>query len=439
MSQPVNPLPRNIPLFIAFRVLFNARFYYPIFGILFLDLGLTLEQFALLNVVWAVVIVTLEIPSGALADWLGRRTLVVVAAGLMVVEMSLLALAPTGHPTLLFWLLLLNRVLSGAAEAAASGADEALAFDSLPEKNREVSWPQVLARLMRWKSGAFFIAMVTGAVLYDAQVLGVLTSWTGWQPAVGSTVRWPVYACLITSVLCFSVAWQMQEPPRARRHKSHLWRETWRTILQGAQQVFTVRRIFLLMVAALLCDSFVRLFLTLASNYYRLIELPPAVNGLLGSALAVLGFIAAPWARNCVVRFSVRANFLGIAALVLTGLGGVAMTWAVWGAWVIVPLGLAMAGLQFFTSHYLNLWTASEIRATVLSFRGVAFNLGYGALGLGFAGLSNAIRHTGQELTENEVLAQALPWVPASFLVLGLASWWILSPHRSALNPGNNQ
>ena len=46
----------NIRLFMAFRVLFNARFYYPVFTVLFLDYGLTLEQFALLNTVWAMTI-----------------------------------------------------------------------------------------------------------------------------------------------------------------------------------------------------------------------------------------------------------------------------------------------------------------------------------------------------------------------------------------------
>jgi MFS family permease len=69
---------RNVRLFIAFRVFFNARFYYPIFTILFLDFGLTLEQFALLNAAWAASIVLLEVPSGALADTIGRRNLAVV-------------------------------------------------------------------------------------------------------------------------------------------------------------------------------------------------------------------------------------------------------------------------------------------------------------------------------------------------------------------------
>ena len=47
----------NLKRFIAFRLLYSARFYYPVFTVLFLDYGLTLEQFAILNIVWALTIV----------------------------------------------------------------------------------------------------------------------------------------------------------------------------------------------------------------------------------------------------------------------------------------------------------------------------------------------------------------------------------------------
>lgn len=33
----------NVRLFVLFRLFFNARFYYPVFTILFLDYGLTIE------------------------------------------------------------------------------------------------------------------------------------------------------------------------------------------------------------------------------------------------------------------------------------------------------------------------------------------------------------------------------------------------------------
>ena len=94
-SSP-DPAEQNIRACLWFRVLFNSRFYYPIFTILFLDFGLSIEDFAALNALWAASIVLFEVPSGALADKLGRKRLVVFSTWLMVVEMGLLCVMPIG-------------------------------------------------------------------------------------------------------------------------------------------------------------------------------------------------------------------------------------------------------------------------------------------------------------------------------------------------------
>ena len=75
---------RNCRQFVLFRVLFNSRFYYPVLAILFIDLGLSATQYTLLNFAWAIVIVLAEVPSGVMADRIGRRPLVVAAGMCMV-------------------------------------------------------------------------------------------------------------------------------------------------------------------------------------------------------------------------------------------------------------------------------------------------------------------------------------------------------------------
>ncbi len=85
--------------------------------------------------------------------------------------MALLAFVPLGNPTILFVVFLINRVLSGAAEASASGADEALVFDSLAAEHRTPEWPRVLERLGRWSSIAFLFVMIVGGLVYDANLL----------------------------------------------------------------------------------------------------------------------------------------------------------------------------------------------------------------------------------------------------------------------------
>jgi MFS family permease len=418
-AQPPEFYSRNLPLFIAFRVFFHARFYYPVIGVLFLDLGLTLEQYALLNVVWAAAIVLCEIPSGALADAWGRKAMLVLSAALMVLEMAIFAFAPTGNPALLFWLLVGNRILSGLAEASSSGADEALAYDSLPVDHRDEHWAKILSSLMRWKSGAFIVAMLAGGALFDAEFLHSAAAFFGvgdWVPE--STTRLPVFATLCTAVLALVVASMMREPPVAGRGgDGNSVRKVLANIAQGARHVCTVRNVTLLLVAAVVLDSFVRLFLTFASNFYRLVQLSEIWNGVLGAGIAMLGFLVAPLAKRMVAMQGPVRNFAILFALVFVGLIGLAAATPVFGAWVLLPLGAAMSGLQFFTSFYLNQWTDSSMRATVLSFRGVAFNLAYGAVGIAFAGLTLNLRTGSVDASENEIFGAALTWLPGSFLV----------------------
>ncbi len=422
---------RNIPLFVAFRVLFNARFYYPILGVLFLDLGLTLEQYSILNVVWAVTIVTLEIPSGALADVIGRQRMVVMAAGLMVVELAIFSFAPSGNSTLLFWLLVMNRVLSGAAEASASGADEALAYDSLPPEDREEGWPTVLESLTRWQSGAFFVAMVVGGALYDAAFIGNVAEWFGsaWRPEAADVARWPVFVTFAMSIGCFGVALAMREVPRARAGDDDPDRpdpgppvgEAIANVWAGAKFVATDRRVLLVLLAAVVCDSLVRLFMTFESNYLRLIALPEVLFGVIGAGMALLGFVAAPIARKMVRGGTAPRNFAVLGALMLTGLVAAAFAVPWWGVAAVIPLGAAFPMLSFFVSHYLNSWTASELRATVLSFRGVFFNLAYGAAGILFAALTGRLRSASPDASENAIFADAILWLPGTFVVVAAA------------------
>ncbi|HVJ46314.1 MAG TPA: hypothetical protein VM511_08010, partial [Luteolibacter sp.] len=84
----------------------------------------------------------------------------------------------------------------------------------------------------------------------------------------------------------------------------------------------------------------------------------------------------------------------------------------------IVPIGMAMSFTQFFVSHYLNAQvTDSRRRATILSFRGLAFNLGYGGIGILFAALTRGLGKASPGSSPDQVLQQALGWLPWYFLV----------------------
>jgi MFS family permease len=154
---------------------------------------------------------------------------------------------------------------------------------------------------------------------------------------------------------------------------------------------------------------------------------PRFVNGLLGSFYALLGFSAASIARRMASQLSPVRVFCVLAVLVFVGLLGLCLATPLWGVWVVIPLGLAMPMMSYFVSSYLNQWTDSAVRATILSFRGMALNIGYALSGIGFASLTASIRASGTLTSEDAIFGKALLSLPIAFalgwVALTLVAW----------------
>lgn len=415
---------RNWRRFVWFRVLFNSRFYYPVLAVMFMDLGLSATEYTLLNFAWALTIVAVDLPAGVLADRIGRRPLVVAAGAAMVAEMGLLCVAPRNGGLALFACCLANRVLSGSAEGMASGADEALVFDSLAEQGRDKEWPLVLEQVLKWQSLGLVVAMLVGGAVYDPRFLNGLFHGHLTQ---GITLRFPIYLNLLSAIATLMMALSMREPavkemsvaPGAAEAKAggvsplaHLL-SAGRWILETPLALFSI-------VAGLMLDSVTRLFGTFSSTYFRLIHLPSASYGLIGAAMGGLGIVASPMIRRMVVRGSPARNFALVAVITLASLCGVALRLPLWGVFFMVPIGFAMSAIGYLVSAYLNAAVDAHRRATVLSFKGMSFNLTYGFVSLVFAGVLRMMRGGTPEQTFGHTLRWLPVWLAGMLIFLAL-------------------
>ncbi|MGB0257076.1 MAG: hypothetical protein ACPGES_00355 [Coraliomargarita sp.] len=291
---------RNVHAFTLFRMFFSARFYYPVYALLFLDYGLTLEQFGILNGVWAVTIVLSEIPSGALADTIGRRNLLIVTGMLMLLEMGVLLVAPIDGGTLLFVLFLINRILSGLAEAAASGADEALAYDSLKAAGLEDRWGHVLERVQRDTSMAFFFAMMIGSALYDPNMVNAVLGFLAldWQLVQEDLIKVPLALTFCSGLVVLTMAFRMKECVGVEHDTvAATLKQSWRQTIAASKWIWGAALPFGILLAVMSLDSVIRQFLTLASEYWNVIDLPIASYGLIGSGMALVGMVVPRFAR----------------------------------------------------------------------------------------------------------------------------------------------
>jgi MFS family permease len=417
---------RNVRLFMAFRILFNIRFYYPVFMVMFLRYGITLEQFGLLNAAWAIVIVLLEVPSGALADLVGRKALLVAAAVMMALEMLLLAIVPPESAWVLP-ALLLNRVLSGAAEAFASGADEALAFDSLKAAGREGDWPRVLERLMQFGGLATIVAMITGSLVYSPDLFNAVGSWLGRSPQLtfAETFRLPIWLTFLSACGAIGVTLAMREPQNAATQKPVGLLEPFRQTIRTGGWILANPLVLVVIAAGVLFDQPIRQLLVVSSQLYARIAIPELFFGVISAGTAVIGLFAAAPMRRLATLQSPRANFWLLVAVVTIGLAGTALLIPWWGVGFFMLLSLSMRLLMFLQSHYLNQLVDSSHRATVLSFRGLAVNVSYGLMSLAFAGAVTAVERAAPNTGQGVAFDRVVQLLPGYFLLLtaGFLFW----------------
>lgn len=410
----------------AFRILFNVRFYYPVFMILFLDYGITLEQFGILNAAWAAAIVLLEVPSGALADLVGRRRLLVAAALMMVLEMLVLCLVPVPSAWV-FPALLFNRVVSGMAEAFASGADEALAYDSLVAADRSGEWPRVLERLMQVSAFVTMAAMVIGSLIYTPGPLNAVAAALGLPATLtaADTFRLPVWLTLGSAIGVVAVTLGMREPPREGRHVATGLMAPFRQTVSTGWWILGHPLVLVVILAGVLVDQPVRQLLVVSSEVYRQIAIPEPLFGFVAAGSAILSLVAAAPLRRLAMQTSSRRNFVVIAIVTLAGLIGTALFVPWWGVVFAMLLSLTMRMLMFLQSHYLNQLVSSDRRATVLSFRGLAINVSYGLMSLAFAAAVAGVEAAGQALpadaaaTGDAAFRLVVGLLPVYFLVTG--------------------
>jgi MFS family permease len=384
----------NIRRYIAFKVLFNSRFYYPVFTILFLDFGLTVAQFSLLNAVWAATIVLAEVPSGALADTIGRKRLLVFATMTMVMEVGLIAFLPLGNASLIFGVFMINRILSGLAEAAASGADEALAYDALKREGNPEDWGRVLEVLTRFQSFGFIIAMTTGAAIYDPALMNTLADILGFSTSLTqeTTMRFPLYGTLILAFgACIATAGMEEIQPENTqktlpgRNRPAELKQAFILTFKAGGWILSTPFVLSVILFGMLFDGTIRMVITLSSQYYRMILLPESLFGIIGAGVAMLGFIVPKLARQLAETRAPATGLRLTAGLCFLGLISMNNFWP----WVgMIPALITFAAMYFngfFVSYYINRETPSEQRATVLSFKGLSYNLAYGLLGIGYA------------------------------------------------------
>lgn len=150
---------KNVRL--AYWLTFLSECYWPSVAALFFYLRYF--SFAQIATLWAIQMAAsnlLEVPTGAFADMVGRKTAITLSFAIGAISLLIFPF------TTAFGVFVGLEIIKGLANALYSGSMEALVYDGLKEEGKEQEYPKISAHLetVTWASWA--ISSVGGGYLY---------------------------------------------------------------------------------------------------------------------------------------------------------------------------------------------------------------------------------------------------------------------------------
>jgi len=167
---------------LALVYFFSTLYFYIPVGTLYMQSrGLSYVQ---INSLWGIIVATMfltEVPTGMLADRLGRKRSINVALALQVLGELVFIFADS------YWLMALSSVIGGLGFAFSSGCVEALVYDSLKSEGREgemskamgfIGAAERMANLLAYALGGLLVVNLTQerfvlAIIVTACMVGV--------------------------------------------------------------------------------------------------------------------------------------------------------------------------------------------------------------------------------------------------------------------------
>ncbi|MGM5485511.1 MAG: MFS transporter [Nanobdellota archaeon] len=339
----------NIWKFYVLKVLSSLELTISIFVLFMLSNGLNMTQVMVLETIYVVVMILLEVPSGSFADVFGRRLSVSLSILFGAVAFLIFGLGSS------FIVYLIAQLMLGISVALESGADKALLYDSLRHEG-------MTGRYSRIQGRANSIALITWGT--TALVSGLLATFFGY--------RLLFYLTAIIFFLAFIFSYTLKEPPVHEHVSSGNYL---RLLRKGLSFTYRHRIVRDLIIYYGLFAALGHLTWFLIQPYYKGSGLPEYIIGVATFVYfmtASMGnFFAEPFLK-------IRKLYIYLIVIASLGFIGIYFTGPII-AFVMIGLMSFTCGVRdVFVAVGINEHTSSVVRSTVLSVQNLAKSLMYG-------------------------------------------------------------
>ncbi len=351
-------LPRNTIQLYLVKIAKWFNLVMPIVVLFYQENGMTMSQIFILKSIYSVAMVATELPSGYLADVWGCRKTIIWGSLLGALGMLIYSLSAS------FYSFVFAEIVLGIGFSFVSGADSAILYDSLKGENRENEYIKYEGSITSAGNFAEALAGVAG---------GLLATFS---------LRTPYYFQFFVACIGIPAAIMLKEP----EHILERVRLNMRQIISIVKQTYLQAE----MRAAIMISSFTgAATLTYAwfvQPYFQEAKVPVSVFGILWTLLNLSAGIVAMFSYRIERRLGQKFSLISI--VVLLSLGFILSAFEISYAGIAIIFGFYIVrGLATpVLKDYINQYTDSNVRATILSVRNLEIRIIFAAIGpvLGF-------------------------------------------------------
>ncbi|MGD2090538.1 MAG: MFS transporter [Candidatus Aminicenantes bacterium] len=337
----------NIKKMYLMKLLFNMYFYSAIIVPFYTEWGgIQFSRILFLNAWFMFWNFLLEIPTGTVADFLGRKVSLIL--GCMIGAAGVLIYA--SYPHLLVFLL--AEVILAVSYTLISGADEALVYDSLKEINQTHLSKQVFSRMESLKLTGIVMGAISGGFI--AKHLGL---------------RMPMILQAIPLTIAGVLSASLTEPEISPKKTTVTFSAYRKILVDGVRYFWRSKILKMLTLDMVMIFAFAWIIIWFYQALLKNAGVDIAYFGIvhafmsLSQILIINNFIRLEKWLGSKKRLLSLSAFLTGAFFILLGVTSVA---AVVIAGIILCAGFGLSRGPLFSS-YMNKYIPSDKRATILS------------------------------------------------------------------------
>jgi len=349
----------NIPIFFAYRVLYNFMLFLPVWVIYIRGkFGLSMTEVTLNDSAFWITMALTEVPTGAVADTWGRKQSQLIGMVIATGSIVLFALAPV-YP-----LVLVANSLWAIGITFISGAELALLYDTLRELGKEDQYPKYRGRLQAMVLVSIAVSSVLGGIVGEISLVATFIITAG--------------AMLIATFMVILLKEPPREPDSDTGENLTYW-GTLRVTFGAIRQRPGLR--YTLLYSSLLPLASSAIGVTFMQPYAIAIGLPIVALGVIALGLRLAQFFGALSADRILKRFG-EWGWLRLAPVaIFVGIIALGTFNSVLGIVLFALSGFAGAVTTPLMENTILRQTPGSVRATILSVDSLIFRFMLAALG----------------------------------------------------------